>query len=86
MPSIRESLRRPHAGTRIPVDTATKQGFATKPVEILGSYSPNALDVMLKDVDIACLTGTVHVLKTEYPCHVIVQAATIQILDSSDQP
>ena len=56
------------------------------PVKVLGSCSPNALDVLPKDGETVRLTGTVHVLKTEYPCHMIVQAATIQILDSSDQP
>jgi hypothetical protein len=56
------------------------------PVEVLGSCSPNALDVLPKDGETVRLNGTVHVLKTEYPRHVIVQAATIQVLDSSDQP
>ncbi|OQW36190.1 MAG: hypothetical protein A4E19_00600 [Nitrospira sp. SG-bin1] len=52
------------------------------PVEVLGSCSPNALDVLPKEGETVRLTGTVHVLKSDHPRHVIVQAATIQILDT----
>ncbi|MGE0470518.1 MAG: hypothetical protein AB7L09_16240 [Nitrospira sp.] len=51
------------------------------PVEVLGSCSPNALEMLPKEGETVRLTGTVHVLKSDYPRHVIVQAATIQIID-----
>lgn len=51
------------------------------PVEVLGSCSPNALEILPKEGETVRLTGTVHVLKSDYPRHVIVQAATIQILN-----
>lgn len=51
------------------------------PVEVLGSCSPNALEMLPQEGDTVRLTGTVHVLKSDYPRHVIVQAATIQSLD-----
>lgn len=51
------------------------------PVEVLGSCSPNALEMLPKEGETVRLTGTVHVLNSDSPRHVIVQAATIQILD-----
>ena len=51
------------------------------PVEVLGSCSPHALEILPKEGETVRLTGTVHVLKSDYPRNVIVQAATIQILD-----
>ncbi|MBX3326456.1 MAG: hypothetical protein U0223_19475 [Nitrospira sp.] len=51
------------------------------PVEVLGSCSPTAMDMLPREGETVRLTGTVHVLKSDSPRHVIVQAATIQILD-----
>ena len=51
------------------------------PIEVVGSCNPNVLDVLPKEGETVRLTGTVHVLKSDYPRNVIVQAATIQILD-----
>ena len=50
------------------------------PVEVLGSCGPQALEMLPREGETVRLTGTVHVLKSDYPRHVIVQAATIQIL------
>ncbi|MHC9063424.1 OB-fold nucleic acid binding domain-containing protein [Nitrospira sp. CMX1] len=51
------------------------------PIEVLGSCSPIAMDMLPREGETVRLTGTVHVLKSDYPRHVIVQAATIQILN-----
>lgn len=51
-------------------------------MEVLESCSPNALDVLPKEGETVRLTGTVHVLNSDFPRHVIVEAATIQILDT----
>lgn len=51
------------------------------PVEVLGSCSPHALAMLPREGETVRLTGSVHVLKNDHPRHVIVLAATIQILD-----
>ncbi|MBX3305433.1 MAG: hypothetical protein KF751_05195 [Nitrospira sp.] len=51
------------------------------PIEVLGSCRPTVLDMLPSEGETVRLTGTVHVLKSDYPRNVIVQAATIQILD-----
>lgn len=51
------------------------------PIEVLGSCRPTVLDMLPSEGDTVRLTGTVHVLKSDYPRNVIVQAAMIQVLD-----
>lgn len=50
-------------------------------VDVLGSCNPNAFDALPKDGDHVRITGLVHVLKSEAPRHVRLQAMTIQILE-----
>lgn len=51
------------------------------PIEVLGSCSPYAMEMLPKEGETVRLTGTVHVLKSDHPRQVMVLAATIQILD-----
>lgn len=53
------------------------------PVDVLGSCNPNAFAALPKEGDRVRITGLVHVLKTEAPRHVRIQAMTIQILEST---
>jgi len=53
------------------------------PVEVLGSCKPSAADALPKDGDRVRVTGHVHVLKSEAPRDVRIQATRIQILESN---
>ncbi len=55
------------------------------PVDVLGACHPNADDTLPKEGDRVRITGLVHVLTSDAPRQVRIQAGTIQIVESTHE-
>ena len=79
-PQMRPSLKKPNLLDGRATFTLD-DGTGSLLVEVLGSFSPQALDTLPKNGDVVRMTATIHLLNTDLPVRVQAVAGAIQILD-----